>query len=102
MGLAQQKSAMLAPQLNLILHITPAYKYTQWLPIPSVSIMLSVNTLKTFQSHDWDNGTNGGCQLGSGDLRLLPLLCGLLIRYGPMGAYWHHGCSKEWQGCPKW
>ena len=26
-----------------------------------------------FQSHDWNSGTNEGCQLGSGDLGLLPL-----------------------------
>ena len=29
--------------------------------------------LPTFQSNRWYNGTHGGCQLGSGDLGLLPL-----------------------------
>ena len=29
--------------------------------------------LPTLQSHGWNNGTHGGCQLGSGDLGLLPL-----------------------------
>ena len=29
--------------------------------------------LLTLHSHGWNNGTHGGCQLGSGDLSLLPL-----------------------------
>ena len=29
--------------------------------------------LATLQSHSWNNGTHGGCKLGSGDLGLLPL-----------------------------
>ena len=29
--------------------------------------------LPTLQSNSWNNGTHGGCQLGSGDLDLLPL-----------------------------
>ena len=29
--------------------------------------------LPTLQTHDWNNGTHGGRQLGSGDLDLLPL-----------------------------
>ena len=69
--------------------IIPAYRYTQWLPIPD--IMLYVNwaaflegILLTLQSYDWNNGTNGGCQLGDRDLRMLPLLCGPLIRHGPL------------------
>ena len=33
---AQQKPVMFTLQLNFNF-ITPAYKYTQWLPIPSVS-----------------------------------------------------------------
>ena len=59
--------------------IIPAYRYNQWLPIPSVSIMLHINwsaslevILPTLQSHDLNNGTNGGYQLGLG-LLLLPL-----------------------------
>ena len=29
--------------------------------------------LPTLQTHSWNNSTHGGCQLGSGDLGLLPL-----------------------------
>ena len=35
--------------------------------------------LLTLQSHDWNNGTNGGCQLGSGDLGLPHWFCGPLV-----------------------
>ena len=52
--------------------ITPAYRYTQWPPIPCVSITLYINwsaflevILPTLQSHNWNNamapieGANG-------------------------------------------
>ena len=53
--------------------------------------------LPTLQSHNWNNGTNGGCQLCSGDMGLLPL------------TLWSTGMSLAtvwvpWllMGCPKW
>ena len=60
--------------------IATAYGYTQYLSISSVtSVKINVNwsaflkgILPTLQSHGWNNGTNGGRQLGSGDLGLLP------------------------------
>ena len=46
--------------------------------------------LPTLQSHGWNNGTHGGCQLGSRDLGLLPLttyVAGLLpLTMWPTGA----------------
>ena len=55
------------------------YRHTQYLSIPSVS-SINVNwltflkgILPTTQSHGWNNSTHGGCQLGNGDLDLLPL-----------------------------
>ena len=63
------KTTMFTLQLNLILLPQP----TQWLLIPSVSsIMLHINwsaslevILPNLQSHDWNNGANRGCQLGT-------------------------------------
>ena len=85
--------------------ITPAYRYNQWLLIPSVSIMLHINwsaslkvILPTLQSHDWNNGTNGGCQLGTQDYS--HCLCGLLIRHGPLCG--HLLGSQLLQECPNW
>ena len=83
------------PEFNFI---TPAYRYvyTQWLPIPSVSIMLHINwssflevILLTLQSHDWNNGTNEGYQwrVPIGDLGLLPLPLWPIIRHGPLSGY---------------
>ena len=72
--------------------ITPAYRYTQWLSIPSVS-NVNVNwsaflegIVSTLQSHYSNNSTNGEHQLGIGNIKLLPLLtghlCGLLCGIG--------------------
>ena len=70
---------------------TPDYGYTRWLYILSVSTILNFNwsafltgIFSTLKSHGQNNGTNGGCQLSGGDLRLLSMLCGLLIRHGPL------------------
>ena len=76
--------------------ITPAHRYTQWLPIPSVSIMLHIdwsaflegisNLLKSQleQWHQWR------VPIWCGDLRLLPLLCGLL------SSWLLQGCLNWW------
>ena len=48
--------------------------------------------LLTFQSHGWNNGTHGGCQLDSGDLYLLPLATWpTVVCYWPLCGC--HGCS---------
>ena len=59
--------------------IAAVYRHTQYLSIPVYQV-LNVNwstflkgILSTLQSHGWNNGIHGGCQLGSGDLDLLPL-----------------------------
>ena len=53
--------------------------------------------LPTLQSHGWYNGTHGGCQLGSGDLGLLPLAMwstGVLL--ATVWVSWLlMGCSKQ-------
>ena len=50
----------------------------------------------TLQSHGWNNGTHGGCQLDSGDLALLPLTMGPLLCHWPLCG--RHGCS--WRVLP--
>ena len=54
-------------------------------------------SITTLQSHDWNNGTNGGCQLGDGDLRLLPLPLWPTNKAWTIGVvtYWGHSCSKN-------
>ena len=53
--------------------ITPAYRYTQWLSIPSVSnvkcqlVFFFGGHFADQQGHNWNSGTNGGHQLGDGD-----------------------------------
>ena len=83
----------------------PAYRYNHWLPIPSVSIMLHINwsaslkvILPTLQSHDWNNGTNGGCQMETQDYS--HCLCGLLIKHRPLCG--HLLASQLLQECPNW
>ena len=72
---------MFAPKLNSIL--LPQFTDTLNIYPSPVYQVLNVNwstflkdILLTLQSHDWNNGTNRGCQLGSGDLGLLPLTMG--------------------------
>ena len=69
---------MFTPQLNLIL-LPQSTDTLNGYPSPVYS-MLNVNwsaflegILPTPQSPNWNTGTNGGCQLGGGDLGLLPL-----------------------------
>ena len=50
------------------------------------------------QSHDWNNGTNGGCQLGSRDVRKIAPTASLAYQHDLahcVGAFWHHGYSKD-------
>ena len=75
---AQLKPTMFILQLNLILLPQPTDALNGY-PSPLYSV-LNVNwsaflesILPTLQSYDWNNGTNGGHQLGSGDLDLLPM-----------------------------
>ena len=84
--------------------IATVYRHTQYLSIPSVSV-LNVNwftflkgILLTLQSHSWNNGTLGGCQLGSGDLYLLPLaMWSTGVSLATVWASWLlMECSKGW------
>ena len=59
--------------------IAAVYRHTQYLSIPVYQV-LNVNwstflkgILLTLQGHGWNNNTYERCQLGSGDLDLLPL-----------------------------
>ena len=74
-----QKPIQLVPQLNSILLPQPIDAPNNY-PSPvyqvlNVTSLLSwkVRILPNLQNHDWNNGTNEGCQLGGEDLRLLPL-----------------------------
>ena len=91
---------MFTPKLNLILLSQPTDTLNGY-PSPVYSV-LNVNwsaflkgILPTLQSHNWNNGTIGGCQLGGGDLKLLPLLTrclsDLVVWHGPLSVL---------QGCP--
>ena len=60
--------------------IATVYRHSQYLYPSPVYQVLNVNwstflkdILPTLQSHSWNNSTHGGCQLGNGDLDLLPL-----------------------------
>ena len=68
----------IAPKLNSIL--LPQFTDTLNIYPPPVYQVLNVNwstflkgILPTLLSHRWNNGTHGGCHLGSGALYLLPL-----------------------------
>ena len=78
MSLSQQNPALFAPKLNSIL--LPQFTDTLNIYPSPVYQVLNVNwsaflkgILPTLQSHSWNNGTHGGCQLDSGCLYLLPL-----------------------------
>ena len=60
--------------------IAAVYRHTQYLyPSPLYQVSNAnwsaflKGILPTLQSHGWNNGTHGECQLDSGDLYLLPL-----------------------------
>ena len=59
--------------------IAAVYRHTQYLSIPLYQVSNAnwsaflKGILLTLQSHSFNNGTHGGCQLDSGDLYLLPL-----------------------------
>ena len=60
--------------------------------------------LPALQIHNWNNGTNGECQLGSGDLGLLPKTLwptgvSLAIVWVSLAIVW---VSWLLMGCPKW
>ena len=85
--------------------ITTVDRHTQYLYPSPVYQVLNVNwsafvkgILPTLQSHGWNNGTHGGCQLDSGDLYLLPLAVwptGVLL--ATVWASWLlMGCPKRW------
>ena len=54
--------------------------------------------LLTLQGHGWNNGTHGWCQLGSGDLGLLPLaMWPTIVSLATVWASWLLiECSKQW------
>ena len=78
---APKLNSILLPQFTDTLNIYPSPLYqvsnANW------SAFLK-GILPTLQSHGWNNGTHGGCQLDSGDLYLLPL------------AVWPTGCVAHW------
>ena len=67
---APKLNSILLPQFTDTLNIYPSPLYqvsnANW------SAFLK-GILPTLQSHGWNNGTHGGCQLDSEDLHLLPL-----------------------------
>ena len=87
-------------EFNFIVTVTDALNIYP----SSVCQVLNVNwsaflkgVLPTLQSHDWNNGTNGGCQLDSGDLYLLPQTLWLIgVSLATVWASW------LLIGCPKW
>ena len=83
--------------------IAMVYRHTHIYPSPVYQV-LEVNwtaflkgILPTLQSHDWNNGTNGECQLNSGDLGLLPLSLWLIgVSLATVWVSWLlMGCPKQ-------
>ena len=69
-SLHQKLNSILLPQFTDTLNIYPSPVY-QMLNVNWSTFIKGI--LPALQSHIWNNDTHGGCQLGSGDLGLLPL-----------------------------